>query len=103
MSDSLHGLQLEQPECYPACRNIVGRFSMIPVRNDGTTKFNTNSEKFEKWKTKTKVVLMSEKSKAWYEKHKNSVEDKRVKYWGKWMQKSAEDISARTLNAGDGI
>jgi hypothetical protein len=79
------------------------RFSMIPVRNDGTTKFNTNSEKFEKWKTKTKVVLMSEKSKAWYEKHKNSVEDKRVKYWGKWMQKSAEDISARTLNAGDGI
>ncbi len=57
------------------------RFSMIPIRNDGTTEFNTDSEKFEKWKKKTKVVVMNEKSEAWYEKHKDSVEEKRSKYW----------------------
>lgn len=79
------------------------RFSMIPIRNDGTTKFNTGSDKFEKWKTKTKVVLMTEKSKAWYEKHKQSVEEKRTKYWTKWVQKSDEDLAARTLNASDGM
>jgi hypothetical protein len=71
-------------------------------RNDGTTEFNTDSDKFEKWKKKTKVVLLNEKSKAWYEKHKGSVEEKRVKYWDKWMQKSTEDLATRTLNASDG-
>lgn len=79
------------------------RFSMTPVRNDGTTKFNTGSDKFEKWKNKTEVVLMTEKSKAWYEKHKQSVEKKRTKYWAKWVQKSAEELAARTLNATDGM
>ena len=79
------------------------RFSMIPVRNDGTTEFNTDSAKFEKWKKKTKVALMTDKSKAWYEKHKQSVEEKRTKYWAKWMQKSAEELAARTLNATDGM
>lgn len=79
------------------------RFSMIPIRNDGTTKFNTGSDKFEKWKKKTKVTLMTDKSKAWYEKHKQSVEEKRTKYWAKWVQKSAEEISSRTLNATDGL
>ena len=79
------------------------RFSMIPIKNDGTTEFNTGSDKFEKWKNKTKVVLMTEKSKAWYEKHKRSVESKRTKYWTKWVQKSAEELAARTLNATDGM
>lgn len=78
------------------------RFSLIPVRNDGTTKFNTGSEKFAKWKKKTKEFSMDEKSQAWYEKHKASVESKRVKYWPKWQEKSPEDLAARTLNASDG-
>jgi hypothetical protein len=79
------------------------RFSLIPIKADGTTDFNTDSKKFEKWKKKTKVVLLSDKSKAWYEKHKGSVEAKKEKYWKKWIQKSAEDLSARTLKPGDGI
>ena len=78
------------------------RFSMIPIRNDGTTEFNTDSKKFEKWKKKTKVVVMNEKSEAWYEKHKDSVEEKRAKYWEKWIQKSAEDKLERTLKVSDG-
>ena len=78
------------------------RFSLIPVRNDGTTDFNTDSKKFAKWKKKTKAASMTEKSKAWYEKHKASVESKRAKYWQKWQEKSPEDKAARTLNANDG-
>jgi len=78
------------------------RFSLIPVRNDGTTEFNTSSKKFTKWKNKTKEVSMDEKSQAWYEKHKASVEEKRVKYWQKWQSKSPEELAARTLNASDG-
>jgi len=78
------------------------RFSMKPIRNDGTTDLNTESKKFEKWKKKTKVVLMDEKSKTWYEEHKESVEEKRAEYWGKWIQKSAEDKLERTLKVSDG-
>ena len=79
------------------------RFSMIPIRTDGTTKFNTDSKKFKKWTEKTKLVSMNDKSAAWYQKHKESVEEKRVKYWGKWMQKSTEELSERTLNSSDGL
>lgn len=79
------------------------RFSLIPVRNDGTTKFNTGSKDFEKWKKKTKVVSLDEKSEAWYAEHKDSVEDKRAKYWVKWQQKTVDDLAARTLNSKDGM
>lgn len=79
------------------------RFSMIPVKNDGTTDFNTSSEKFEKWKMKTEVVSNDDKSEAWYQDHKDSVEEKRAKYWDKWIQKSAVDLAERTLKANDGV
>jgi hypothetical protein len=79
------------------------RFSLIPIRNDGTTDFNTDSKDFAKWKAKTKPVSLDEKSKAWYEKHKESVEAKRTKYWVKWKEKSPADLAERTLNRGDGV
>lgn len=79
------------------------RFSMHPIRNNGTTKFNTGTKDFEKWKKKTKLTTMTDKSEAWYEKHKESVESKREKYWPKWTQKTAEELAQRTLNPDDGI
>jgi hypothetical protein len=79
------------------------RFSMIPVRNDGTTEFNTDSEEFKKWVEKTKPVSVDETQVDWYQKHKDSVEDKRVEYWQKWLQKSPADLLERTLNPGDGV
>ena len=79
------------------------RFSIFPVRNDGTTKFNTETKNFEKWMKKTKVVAMTTKSEDWYAKHKESVEKKRAKYWESWQNKSAADLALRTLNPGDGV
>ena len=79
------------------------RFSMYPIRNDGTTKFNTGTKDFKKWKKKTKLTLMTDESKLWYEKHKESVESKRAKYWPKWTQKTIEDLAERTLNPDDGV
>lgn len=79
------------------------RFSLMPVRNDGTTKFNTGSKDFAKWKAKTKPVSIDDKSRAWFEKNHDSVEAKREKYWPKWQQKSPADLAARTLNPDDGM
>jgi len=79
------------------------RFSMIPIRNDGTTEFNTSSDKYKKWVKKTKESSIDKKSKMWFEKHKDKIEKKRVKYWAKWLEKSTEGKAARTLNPDDGI
>lgn len=79
------------------------RFSLIPVRNGGTTDFSIGSKHFEKWVKKTKLVTPDEKSEAWYQQHKDSVDSKRDKYWEKWQQKSPEELSERTLNPGDGV
>ena len=86
----------------PRTGALKARFSLIPVRNDGTTDFNTGTDKFKKWVNRTKPVQTDEKSRAWYEEHKNSVEDKRAKYWEKWQQKSPQDVLARTLLPTDG-
>lgn len=79
------------------------RFSMLPIRSDGSTKFNTGSKDFNKWIKKNQVVSLSEKSIAWYQKHKDNVEKKRKKYWKKWQKKSADDILSRTLKPNDGL
>ncbi len=82
---------------------IKARFSMFPFRNDGTSKFHTESKEFEKLKKKTQEVLITDESKAWYDKKKKKFEKKRIKYWKKWKKKTAEEISEKTLNAEDGI
>lgn len=79
------------------------RFSMFPIRTDGTTKFNTDSKNFAKWKKKTKLTSLDDKSLAWFEKHKASVESKRAKYWPVWQQKTVEDLASRTINPADGL
>ncbi len=79
------------------------RFSMWPVRNDGTTKYNTDSKDFAKWMKKAKSHVPGEKDFSWYEKHKESVASKQAKYWPVWLEKSEEDLAARTLMPTDGV
>jgi len=78
------------------------RFSMYPIRNDGTSEYNTDTDDFAKWMNKTKVVTVTDKDREWYKKHKESVEEKKTKYWEKWLEKSPEDLAERTLNPDDG-
>jgi len=78
------------------------RFSLIPIRNGGSTDFSTDSKKFEKWTSKTTLVTTDDEARAWYEAHKDSVDKKHAKYWSKWQEKSAADLTERTLLPGDG-
>ena len=79
------------------------RFSMYPIRTDGTSEYNTDTKDFAKWMDKSKVITVTDKDRQWYEEHKESVEEKKDKYWPKWLEKSPEDLAERTLNAGDGV
>ena len=78
------------------------RFSLWPIRNDGTTEYNTGTEAFKGWLTGTKLVENSPETLAWNTANIDSVKSKYAEYWAVWKDKSAEDLAARTLNAGDG-
>jgi hypothetical protein len=78
------------------------RFSMWPVKNDGSTKYNTASKEFQKILISTKLVENSEKSNAWFKKHQQDIRSKYLEYLPVWQQKSAEDLAKRTLLKSDG-
>ena len=79
------------------------RFSLWPIRNDGSSKYNTQSDSFQGWLKSTKLVENTDKSLEWYENNSNSVKAKHSEYWPVWEQKSPEDRAARTLNINDGM
>ena len=79
------------------------RFSLWPIRNDGSSEYNTESAEFTKWLNSTKLVHNSEESEAWYTNNKGSVKSKQLDYWPVWQQKTPEDLAKRTLNPQDGM
>jgi hypothetical protein len=80
----------------------MARFSLWPIRNDGTSTYNTDTADFKKWISSTKLVINFEKAKEWYENNKDGVISKQKKYWPVWQEKSSEDLVKRTLNPQDG-
>jgi hypothetical protein len=79
------------------------RFSLWPIRKDGSSEYNTESAEFTKWLNSTKLVHNSEESEAWYTNNKDSVKSKQLDYWPVWQQKTPEDLAKRTLNPQDGM
>ncbi|MCZ4303272.1 hypothetical protein O4G98_00850 [Zoogloeaceae bacterium G21618-S1] len=78
------------------------RFSLWPIRTDGTSEYNTASESFNGWLTGTKLVENSPETLAWNTENLDSVKSKYAEYWAVWKDKSAEDLAARTLKPTDG-
>ncbi len=78
------------------------RFSIWPVRNDGTTKFNTETSQFKSMLLKTDLVENSDKSIEWFNKHKSDIKSKLDKYLPVWKEKTPEDLEKRTLKPDDG-
>lgn len=79
------------------------RFSMNPIKNDNSSKFNTSKKKFLKWKENTKETLLTEKSITRQARRESSIFKKKDKFWKKWLKKSAEELALRTLNPEDGV
>lgn len=79
------------------------RFSLWPIRNDGTGEYNTASGDFNRWMNGTTLVVNSPESLQWFENNKTSVMTKQREYWEVWQQKSGEDIAKRTLRPEDGL
>lgn len=78
-------------------------FSMRPIRGDGTTKYNTSTEKFRRWLDKTKLIVNSEQSTQWFMSNLKSIKNKKLVYWPKWKKQSGSDKVKHTLNEEDGM
>ena len=79
------------------------RFSLWPIKNDPSARYNTEMTEFNQWLNNTNLSNNSEKSLAWYESNKNDIKAKYEKYWAAWQNKSDSDIAERTLFPSDGM
>lgn len=79
------------------------RFSLIPIRSDGTSEYSMGSGKFAKWRAECEPVWKTPSAETWYSEHRADVEAKRIEYLEKWNRKSPEEKAERTLRAQDGV
>lgn len=79
------------------------RFSLIPIHNDPSAKYNLQSTDFAKWKSASTPVYVSPAAQAWYSQHQSDIEAKRVDYMKKWDRMAPADKTVLTLHTQDGI
>lgn len=79
------------------------RFTIYPIHNDGTGKFDINSADFSSWRSQTKLVVNTPDSLKWAERNSPDINHKYERWWPKWQEKSPEDKAVLTLKATDGI
>ena len=79
------------------------RFSLIPIHNDATAKYNIQSKQFADWKRDSQPVDKTPQADAWYVAHQADIEAKRVDYMKKWDVMDATHKAELTLHAQDGI
>ena len=78
------------------------RFSLLPIHNDPSAKYNTQSSDFAKWQSATTLVESLPQAQQWYVEHKDEVDDKRVDYLKEWNSRTAEDKADLVLHKQDG-
>lgn len=77
------------------------RFSMHPVRNDQSSKFQYNSKDFKEMLGDTKFVKSGVKAEQWAQKNAPSVAKKLAKYLPEWKTKALTKQQAATLEVVD--
>ena len=79
------------------------KFSLLPIRNDKTSTYNTSTLEFRKWLSETKLATLSDEAVLWYRENRREILSKKRKYQSLWQQQPAEDIAQKTLNPQDGM
>lgn len=79
------------------------RFSLLPIHNDASAKYNLKSPEFSQWQRETNFVEKSGSANAWYSAHAADVATKQADYMQRWNTASAEQKAELTLRPEDGI
>lgn len=78
------------------------RFSLLPIHNEASAKYSTQSADFSKWMSKTAWVSTSPQAEQWYSAHAADIHAKKMDYMQKWDKVSAQQKEELTLKADDG-
>lgn len=78
------------------------RFSLIPLHNDASAQYSTQSEDFAKWQSATSWVTVTPEAEQWYSEHAADIRGKKLDYMQKWDKASAQQKEELTLKADDG-
>lgn len=80
----------------------VARFSLSPVRADGSVPGNTEPARIQEMKSKTKLLANTPETRDWFQKNLADIKAKYAEYWPAWQRKPAGDMAMVTLNPEDG-
>jgi hypothetical protein len=80
----------------------TGGFAPTPIRSNGKSDPDLESEQFKKWVSDTKLLVQNESAHEWFKQNKARYEDIYTKYWERFTQKSGQEIAERTMMPGDG-
>ena len=78
------------------------RFSLLPIHNDASAKYNIQSTDFAQWQQETSYVRTTPGANAWYQSHEADITAKQTDYMRKWNAASARQKAELTLHADDG-
>lgn len=78
------------------------RFSLLPIHNDASAKYNTQSADFAQWQQETSYVQTTPGANAWYQSHAADIAAKQADYMRKWNAASARQKAELTLHSNDG-
>lgn len=79
------------------------RFSLWPIRTDGSGDFNTSSSDFSKWQSGTTWVSKTPAADNWYRDNAADIKAKQAKYLVEWKDKAPSELQRRTLRPQDGM
>jgi hypothetical protein len=82
---------------------VRDRFSLYPIRNDGSSQYHTGSSDFSKWISNTDEESVSDRDQDWFEDNRQRLERMRDNYWDDWLDKSPQERAEHTLSAEDGV
>lgn len=81
----------------------TGGFAPTPIRNDGSTDYNTANADFKKWKDGTDLLEKKAEAEAWFAKNKHKYQLIYNKYWARFQTKTDDEKASRTLQPSDGV
>jgi len=82
----------------------TGGFAPTPVRNDGSTDYNTAIPVFSDWVSDTTLIQTKPgDAEKWFNANKLKIAEVYKEYWARFNTKSAHEKAARTLLPMDGV
>ena len=77
------------------------RFSLFPVRNDATGKFEYHTKKFDGMLNDSKFVKSGPKAEKWARDNANSINQKLKEYLPEWLEKDVNKQQEATITITD--